>query len=72
MPDEPQAVDPQAIALEDEDPLAYIGEEAEAPEDTGREPAEDDRDPPEDLTPEEDDEEAYALLEDERLEGQDR
>jgi hypothetical protein len=44
---------PEAIALEDEEPLAYIGEEVYAPLDTGRGPADDDLDPP-DLTEEED------------------
>lgn len=38
--------EPEAIALEDEEPLAYIGEEAYAPLDTGRGPADEDLDPP--------------------------
>jgi hypothetical protein len=38
---------PEAIALEDEEPLAYIGEEAYAPLDTGRGPAPADIEPPE-------------------------
>jgi hypothetical protein len=38
---------PEAIALEDEEPLAYIGEEAYAPLDTGRGPAATDIEPPE-------------------------
>jgi hypothetical protein len=37
---------PEAIALEDEEPLAYIGEEAYAPVDTGRGPALEDVEPP--------------------------
>ena len=38
--------EPEAVALEDEEPLAYIGEEAYAPLDTGRGPADEDLDPP--------------------------
>jgi hypothetical protein len=37
---------PEAISLEDEEPLAYIGEEAYAPIDTGTGPAEEDLNPP--------------------------
>jgi peptidoglycan hydrolase-like protein with peptidoglycan-binding domain len=37
-----------AIALEDEDQLNYIGEEAEPPDDSGRPPAEEEPGPPED------------------------
>jgi hypothetical protein len=33
--------EPEAIELEDEDPLAHVGEEAEPPEDIGRAPDED-------------------------------
>jgi hypothetical protein len=43
--------EPEAIALEDEEPLAYIGEEAYAPVDTGRGPADKDVVPP-DITEE--------------------
>jgi hypothetical protein len=38
---------PEAIALEDEEPLAYIGDEAYAPIDTGRGPAVEEIEPPE-------------------------
>lgn len=41
-----------AITLEDDDPLAYVGEEASRPIDTGQEPADEDQDPAEGLTPE--------------------
>jgi hypothetical protein len=52
---------PEAIALEDEDSLAYVGDEAFPPMDTGRGPADEDLDPPEGLTAE-DEEEEEALL----------
>jgi hypothetical protein len=59
---------PQAIALEDEDPLAYVGGEAYPPIDSGRGPADEDVDPPESLTPEEEEEEeASALVGDEEF-----
>ncbi len=35
-----------AITLEDENPLEYVGEEADPPEDTGRGPSEEDLEPP--------------------------
>jgi hypothetical protein len=56
---------PLAVALEDEDPLVYVGEQALAPPDTGREPDPADRNPPAGLTPEkEEEEEASASVED--------
>jgi Putative peptidoglycan binding domain len=38
----------EAIALEDDDPLAHVGDEADAPGETGREPAPEDAEPPAD------------------------
>lgn len=59
---------PPAIALEDEDALAYVGGEAYAPIDTGRGPADEDVDPPKGLTPEEEEEEeASASIDDEEF-----
>lgn len=59
---------PVAIALEDEEPLAYVGDEAFPPLDTGRGPADTDLDPPEGLTAEEEEEEeALASVGDEEL-----
>lgn len=59
---------PQAIALEDEDPLAYVGGEAYPPIDSGRAPADEDVDPPESLTAgEEEEEEASASVGDEEF-----
>jgi hypothetical protein len=59
---------PQAIALEDEDPLAYVGAEAFPPTDTGRGPADEDLDPPVGLTAEEEEaEEALASVGDEEF-----
>ena len=59
---------PEAIALEDEDPLAYVGDEAFPPIDTGRGPADKDLDPPVGLTAdEEEEEEALASVGDEEL-----
>jgi hypothetical protein len=59
---------PEAIALEDEDPLAYVGGEAYAPIDIGRGPADEDLDPAEGLTAEEEEEEdASASVGDEEF-----
>jgi hypothetical protein len=59
---------PEAIALEDEDPHAYVGAEAFPPIDTGRGPADEDLDPREGLTAEEEEEEeALASAGDEEL-----
>jgi hypothetical protein len=56
---------PQQVALEDEDPHVYVGEEAYPPIDTGRAPADQDLNPPS-LTPEqEEEEEASASAGDE-------
>jgi hypothetical protein len=66
MPSRPQDR-PPAIALEDDDSHVHVGEEAYAPIDTGRGPADEDLDPP-DLTPEqEEEEEASASAGDEEL-----